>query len=97
MPRAPQQRRRCGQGRSKRLYVRPTQRGQRWGHRLSEALITEARAIGYHQLKLDTLAWMGPARTLYAELGFRECPPYYANPLPDVVYMALDLAPPRNG
>ena len=82
-------------GEVKRLYVRPTQRGQRWGHRLSEALIAEARAIGYHQLKLDTLAWMGPARTLYAELGFRECPPYYANPLPDVVYMSLDLAPPR--
>ena len=82
-------------GEVKRLYVRPTQRGQRWGHRLGEALIAEARAIGYHRLKLDTLAWMTSARTLYAELGFRECPPYYANPLPDVVYMSLDLAPPR--
>ena len=82
-------------GEVKRLYVRPTHRGQRWGHRLSEALIAEARAIGYRQLKLDTLAWMTPARALYAELGFRDCPPYYANPLPDVVYMSLDLAPPR--
>ena len=80
-------------GEVKRLYVQPAQRGQRWGHRLGEALIAEARAIGYLELKLDTLAWMAPARALYAELGFRECAPYYANPLPDVVYMSLQLSP----
>jgi putative acetyltransferase len=80
-------------GEIKRMYVRPAQRGQRWGRRLGEALIAEARAIGYHELKLDTLAWMAPARALYAELGFRECAPYYANPLPDVVYMSLQLSP----
>lgn len=28
---------------------------------------------------------------LYAGLGFRPIPPYYANPLPDVVYLGLDL------
>ena len=56
--------------------------------------IAEARAIGYRELKLDTLAWMSAARALYAELGFRDCAPYYANPLPEVVYMSLDLAPP---
>jgi putative acetyltransferase len=77
----------------KRLYVQPEQRGQRWGHRLGEALIAEARAIGYRELKLDTLAWMTPARALYSELGFHECAPYYANPLPDVVYMARQLSP----
>ena len=30
------------------------------------------------------------AQRLYARLGFRECAPYYDNPLPGVVYMALD-------
>ena len=75
----------------KRLYVQPAQRGQRWGHRLGTALVAEARAIGYHELKLDTLAWMKSARALYAALGFRACAPYYANPLPDVVYMSLNL------
>jgi putative acetyltransferase len=80
-------------GEVKRLYVQPSQRGQRWGHRLGEALIAEARAIGYRELKLDTLAWMTPARTLYSELGFLECAPYYVNPLPDVVYMSLQLLP----
>lgn len=80
-------------GEVKRLYVQPAQRGQRWGHRLGEVLIAEARAIGYRELKLDTLAWMTPARTLYSELGFLECGAYYANPLPDVVYMSLQLSP----
>jgi putative acetyltransferase len=80
-------------GEVKRMYVRPAQRGQRWGRRLGEALVAEARIIGYHELKLDTLAWMTAARALYVELGFRECAPYYENPLPDVVYMSLQLSP----
>ena len=79
-------------GEVKRLYVQPGHRGERWGHRLAEALIAEARAIGYRELKLDTLGWMAPARALYADLGFRECAAYYDNPLPEVVYMSLRLS-----
>ena len=75
----------------KRLYVRPAHRGERWGYRLAEELIAEARAIGYRELKLDTLEWMTPARALYASLGFRECGAYYDNPLAGVVYMRLEL------
>ena len=75
----------------KRLYVQPAHRGERWGYRLAEKLIAEARIIGYRELKLDTLEWMTAARALYASLGFRECGAYYHNPLAGVVYMGLEL------
>ena len=79
-------------GEVKRLYVQPGHRGEHWGHRLASAVIAEAGTIGYLELKLDTLMRMAAARRLYADLGFRECAPYYANPLSDVVYMSLELA-----
>lgn len=82
---------RAAVGEVKRLYVQPGRRGEGWGQRLARTLISNARGIGYGELKLDTLEWMKPARSLYAGLGFRECRPYYENPLPGVVYMALEL------
>ncbi len=78
-------------GEVKRLYVQPSHRGEGWGRRLAEALIADARAIGYRELKLDTLEFMADAKRLYATLGFRACAPYYDNPLPGVVYMSLAL------
>jgi GNAT superfamily N-acetyltransferase len=78
-------------GEVKRLYVQPGRRGEGWGARLARAAVDEARRIGYRELKLDTLEWMKAARSLYASLGFRECAPYYDNPLAGVVYMALAL------
>ena len=78
-------------GEVKRLYVQPGRRGEGWGARLTREIVDEARAIGYRELKLDTLEWMSAARALYARLGFRECAPYYDNPLPGVVYMSLAL------
>jgi len=78
-------------GEVKRLYVQPSHRAGGWGRRLAETLLADARAIGYRELKLDTLEWMGDARRLYAKLGFRECDRYYDNPLPGVVYMSLEL------
>jgi putative acetyltransferase len=78
-------------GEVKRLYVQPGRRGESWGARLARAAIDEAHRIGYRELKLDTLEWMKAARSLYARLGFRECAPYYDNPLAGVVYMSLEL------
>ena len=80
-----------GVGEVKRLYVRPERRGGGWGRKLAEAVVDDARAIGYRELKLDTLEWMAEARALYAKLGFRECPKYYDNPHSAVVYMSLEL------
>ena len=78
-------------GEVKRLFVQPRARKGGWGGRLVERVLVEARAIGYRELKLDTLDWMAEARALYAKHGFRECAPYYVNPLPGAVYMALAL------
>lgn len=76
----------------KRLYVDPALHGTGIGRALADAVIARARAIGYDEVKLDTLATMARARALYASLGFRECAPYYDNPLPGVAYMSLVLA-----
>jgi GNAT superfamily N-acetyltransferase len=75
----------------KRLYVRPAARGTGLGMRLVQAVIDGARAIGYRELKLDTLDRMADARALYTNLGFRECAPYYHNPIPGAVYLSLAL------
>jgi ribosomal protein S18 acetylase RimI-like enzyme len=80
-------------GEIKRLYVRSEARGRRTGRRLVEQLIAAAREIGYRRLVLDTLPQMTQALALYHWFGFRETPGYYANPLPGVAYLALDLAP----
>lgn len=80
-----------GVGEMKRLYLRPAARGQGLGRALAQASIAAARRIGHRRLVLDTLASMHGARQLYSSLGFKETGPYYANPLPDVVYFELDL------
>lgn len=82
-------------GEVKRLYVVPHARGARAGRALMDALLERARTLRYESLKLDTLATMKSARALYASLGFRECAPYYRNPLPGVMYMSLRLEPKR--
>lgn len=75
----------------KRLFVREEFRGQKIGRILTEKIIADAKTIGYHTMRLDTLQRMETARSLYKKIGFTVIPAYYNNPMDEVVYMELKL------
>ncbi len=76
---------------AKRLYVRPEARGKGIGRQLLEALIEQARLAGYRRIVLDTHTSFVAAVKLVESLGFRDIPPYYANPIADARFLSLDL------
>ena len=76
----------------KRLYLRPQYRGKGAGRALADIIIAEARAIGYERMRLDTVEpVMKDAVAMYRRLGFKEIPPYCANPIAGAMYMELRL------
>ncbi|WP_374303315.1 GNAT family N-acetyltransferase [Ferrovibrio sp.] len=75
----------------KRLYVDPEGRGHNLGRLLADAVIAEARRLGYRLMRLDTLRRMVAANRIYDALEFRDIPPYYDNPMDDVRYRELKL------
>ena len=75
----------------KRLFVEPEARRFGLGRRLAQEIIRVSRERGYSVMRLDTLARLKAALTLYEALGFHETEPYYENPLPGVVYLELEL------
>ena len=60
----------------KRVYVRPSARGQRLGEAITRRLVEDARAFGYARVRLDTLPFMHAAQALYEAMGFVDCAPY---------------------
>jgi GNAT superfamily N-acetyltransferase len=68
-----------GVGEIQRMYVPPSFRGKGIGRAIVDRLIGDARSIGYHQLKLESLEFLDAAHSLYQSVGFREIDPYADN------------------
>jgi GNAT superfamily N-acetyltransferase len=78
----------------KRMFVYPDQQGRGVGRALAEAIVRDARAIGYRRMLLDTSFRQAEALALYRRIGFRDIAPYYD--LPDalrswLVFMEMSL------
>ncbi len=76
----------------KRLYIRPEFRGLGIGRVLAEAIIEQARKIGYTLVRLDTVPTMKVARALYQSLDFKQISQYRYNPIEGAEFMELKLA-----
>jgi GNAT superfamily N-acetyltransferase len=82
----------------KRLYLRPAFRGKGLGRALTERVLGEARAIGYHRLRLDTVEpVMKDAVAMYRRMGFQQIAPYRTNPMEGTLYMEIDLSKSPHG
>ncbi len=83
-----------GEAEIKRLYIVPRHRGLGLGRRLMDTALARAREAGFATVRLDTMRdKMDAAEALYRSQGFTETPAYTVNPLPGIVYYALDLSP----
>jgi putative acetyltransferase len=82
----------------KRLYVRPTFRGQNIGQQLVKMLIEGARQSRYQRIVLDSHISMKKAHAIYQEVGFRRVSApddFPENLKPTVVFMERDLSTAR--
>ncbi len=62
-----------------RMYVRPPWRGRGASRLLLERLLDDARAMGCHEVRLESLKSLATAHALYRSAGFVEVPPYDGN------------------
>ena len=75
----------------KRLFVAPAGRGLGLGRMLVRRLIAEAGALGYREMRLDTLASMDAAQALYRAERFEPMAAYYDTPVPGTIFMRRPL------
>lgn len=75
----------------KRLYVCPPFKGKGYARTLLERAMADAKAVGYHTMRLDSLHRLKDARKLYEKYGFYDIEPYNKNPYDDVYYMECRL------
>lgn len=75
----------------KRLYVYPEFTGRGIGKALCMELFAQARIKGYTFMRLDTVARLRAANSLYEKLGFYDIPAYRENPDPTARFMEIAL------
>src|SRR5258708_23000886 len=80
----------------KRLYIRPSGRGQQVGRQLATLVCRIPKEAAYARIPLDTLPSMQAAQQLYASLGFKPIRAYVFNPLAGAIFMERDLTGPDN-
>jgi GNAT superfamily N-acetyltransferase len=73
------------------MYVDPEYRGGGVGSLLLTAVEEGAKALGYSELYLDTLARLESACALYKARGYEVMPPYNHTPVEDVLYFKKTL------
>lgn len=64
----------------KRMWISPNARGLGLGRRLLDRLETQALTIGYSTVCLETHSALTEAQKLYRSAGYREVPPFNAEP-----------------
>ncbi len=79
-------------GEVKRMFVLTAARRSGVARALMQRLLSDARRMGYRQLRLGTLDDMVAAQHLYRELGFVEIPRYRPDELVDTVFFECDLS-----
>ncbi|HEY2377289.1 MAG TPA: GNAT family N-acetyltransferase [Gemmatimonadaceae bacterium] len=62
-----------------RMYLQPHVRGVGAGRLLLQQLLSDARAIGYDAVRLESLKFLSSAHALYKSVGFAEITPYADN------------------
>ena len=67
-------------------------RGHAIGECLVEAIIGKTRALGFDRLILDAVPQTIFAMKLYERMGFSECAPFYADPVPGTRFFAMGLS-----
>jgi ribosomal protein S18 acetylase RimI-like enzyme len=75
----------------KRLFVRPEFRKNGIASALTEKLLKEAKAIGYHYMLLDTIPELTAAIIFYEKMGFYRTSAYNESPVENTVFMKLHL------
>ena len=75
----------------KRMFLKKRVRGTGLGKLMMTKAIESAKELGYKKMRLDTLASMHPAVSLYRKIGFYEIDPYCFNPVKEAKYFEIDL------